>query len=106
MTRLPRNTCPNIDRVIDFLKEVASENEDLKTDVSRMIDIMEELRGANSMLRGVAEDGIEAQERVEELESEVEELKSEVKYLMGEVSRLEKENENLEEQLSSPAFMT
>jgi predicted RNase H-like nuclease (RuvC/YqgF family) len=105
MSRIPRNTCPNIDRVIDFLKEV-SENEDFERGARWMIDVMEELRGANSMLRGFAEDGIEAQERVEELESEVEELKSEVEDLKGEVSRLEKENEHLEEQLSSPGFMT
>lgn len=88
MPRLPRNTCPNIDEVIDFLKEV-SENEDFERGARWMIDIMEELRGANSTLRGVAEEGIEAQEKVEELEYEVEELKSEVEELRARISILE-----------------
>ena len=92
MPRLPRNTCPNIDKVIDFLKEV-SENEDFERGARWMIDVMEELRGANSMLRGFAEDGIEAQERVEELESEVEELKSEVEELEARISILENKME-------------
>jgi predicted RNase H-like nuclease (RuvC/YqgF family) len=92
MPTLPRNTCPNIDRVIDFIKEVASENEDLKTDVGRMIDIMEELRGANSMLREVAEDGIEAMDRVSDLEDNVDTLKSEV-------SQLEERNVLLKDQV-------
>jgi len=98
MSKLPRHTCPDIDRVIDFLKEV-SENEDFERGARWMIDIMEDLRDANSTLRGVAEDGIEAMDRVKDLELEVEDLKDEV-------SRLEKENEHLEEQLSSPGFMT
>jgi archaellum component FlaC len=92
MPRLPRNTCPNIDEVIDFLKEV-SENEDFERGARWMIDIMEELRYANSTLRGVAEEGIEAQERVEELESEVEELKSEVEELRARISILENKME-------------
>jgi archaellum component FlaC len=92
MPRLPRNTCPNIDEVIDFLKEV-SENEDFERGARWMIDIMEELRDANSTLRGVAEDGIEAQEKVEELESEVEELKSEVEELRARISILENKME-------------
>jgi archaellum component FlaC len=92
MPRLPRNTCPNIDEVIDFLKEV-SENEDFERGARWMIDIMEELREANSTLRGVAEEGIEAQERVEELESEVEELKSEVEELRARISILENKME-------------
>jgi len=92
MSMLPRNTCPNIDKVIDFLKEV-SENEDFERGARWMIDVMEELRGANSMLRGFAEDGIEAQERVEELESEVEELKSEVEELEARISILENKME-------------
>jgi peptidoglycan hydrolase CwlO-like protein len=87
MPRLPRNTCPNIDEVIDFLKEV-SENENFERGARWMIDIMEELRYANSTLRGVAEEGIEAQDRVEELEYEVEELKSEVEELKSEVEEL------------------
>ena len=97
MPRLPRNTCPNIDEVIDFLKEV-SENEDFERGARWMIDIMEELRGANSTLRGVAEEGIEAQERVEELESEVEELKSEVEELRARISILEYKMDKMEEQ--------
>lgn len=92
MPRLPRNTCPNIDEVIDFLKEV-SENEDFERGARWMIDIMEELRDANSTLRGVAEDGIEAQEKVEELESEVEELKSEIEELRARISILENKME-------------
>jgi archaellum component FlaC len=92
MPTLPRNTCPNIDEVIDFLKEV-SENEDFERGARWMIDIMEELRDANSTLRGVAEDGIEAQEKVEELESEVEELKSEVEELRARISILENKME-------------
>jgi archaellum component FlaC len=92
MPRLPRNTCPNINEVIDFLKEV-SENEDFERGARWMIDIMEELREANSTLRGVAEDGIEAHERVEELESEVEELKSEVEELRARISILENKME-------------
>ena len=97
MPRLPRNTCPNIDEVIDFLKEV-SENEDFERGARWMIDIMEELRYANSTLRGVAEEGIEAQERVEELESEVEELKSEVEELRARISILEYKMDKMEEQ--------
>lgn len=97
MPRLPRNTCPNIDEVIDFLKEV-SENEDFERGARWMIDIMEELREANSTLRGVAEEGIEAQERVEELESEVEELKSEVEELRARISILEYKMDKMEEQ--------
>jgi archaellum component FlaC len=92
MPRLPRNTCPNIDEVIDFLKEV-SENEDFERGARWMIDIMEELRYANSTLRGVAEEGIEAQEKVEELEYEVEELKSEVEELRARISILENKME-------------
>lgn len=85
--KLPKNTCPGIDRCIEWVKALAEEaSEGDSNNVYNLqvwiIDTLEELRTANSQLRDAAigmED--ELNETEERLEAEIRALKDEIHEL-------------------------
>lgn len=99
------NTCPKIDEVIDFLHNIDwdldDEDEcDLAHETTKMIQVMEEIRKANSTLRDWGNDMCrerdEAQKDLEYYQSKNEDLEKEVKNINDEVKELEKQIQDLE----------
>lgn len=82
------HTCPDIDRVINFLQglSLASPVEDQDRNAS--IDIMEELRTANSKLR---EWGEGLFEELKDVQDEQDDLESERDKLLKKIDELEQE---------------
>lgn len=52
---LPNNTCPNIDKIIDTIEWTLENKEIREQDLMKCIDILEELRTSNALLRDCAE---------------------------------------------------
>lgn len=92
--KMPKNTCPLLDDLIDKVKELASHCEmdyDYTWDLKEIISIIETVREANSDLRENAEYYMEEFERLENIESLYEDLKSDNEYLKDQLLTLEDE---------------
>lgn len=82
MSKLPPNTCPTIDSVLD--------------DVDKAIGLlnikreMEQIRDANSALRERAEQADDLQEKLDDAESRITDLEHENANLVAEIQSLER----------------
>jgi len=99
------HTCPKIDEVIDFLNGIDwdlddDDERDLAHESTKMIEVLEEIRTANSTLRdwgnNMCRERDEAQQDLEYYQSKNEDLEKEVKNINDEVKELEKKIEDLE----------
>lgn len=85
--KLPKQTCPDIDRCIEWinaLTEEAKEGDSYHATKLQgwIIDTLEDLRNANAALRDAAIDMEDELNKTEErMEKEIEELKDEIKEL-------------------------
>lgn len=102
------HTCPKIDEVIEFLNKIDWDLDDeyesnLAYETTKMIEVMEEIRTANSTLRDWGNDMCrerdEVQKDLEYYQSKNEDLEDEVKELREEVEELEERVTDLEEEL-------
>jgi chromosome segregation ATPase len=96
-----KNTCPDIDSVIDTVESAVRE-------LNGISDQMEELRTANAALRGWGEDLVkelddvederdDLQRKVDEKDHEIDNLRDQIKQLEDEIDRLnDYKNELLE----------
>lgn len=106
---LPRITCPKIDKIISMIEELqafAPEDDQSYTgNLERsVIELLEEVRQANSDLRENAEHYIEECEKLEktvaEQERRIDDLADELHDLNEEIKELSNEIENLERNIS------
>ena len=90
------NTCPKIDEVISAINSV-DWGEDNYWDADRVIEIMEQIRGANSNLRDW---GNEMCRERDELQKEFDYLEKEKNNLQDEINHYEKQIKELEDELN------
>jgi uncharacterized coiled-coil DUF342 family protein len=92
------NTCPLIDRVLEFLNHIEFDDQDdfNGKDIDENIALLEEIRDANSKLRDW---GNENAKQADELEEERNDLQKKVKELEEEVEDYKNEIEDLEKQI-------
>lgn len=92
-------TCPLIDQVISYLNDIEWDEgeEDLATDATRMVQVLEMIRKANSKLRDF---GTEQYDRANEFEKDLERSSSRIDELEHYCKNYEKQISNLEENVS------
>jgi len=92
-------TCPLIDEVICFLNNIEWDEgeEDLDNDSTRMVQVLEMIRTANTKLR---EFGHEQYERANEYEKDLERANSRIDELEKESKYYEKKIDSLEDAIS------
>lgn len=92
----PRNTCPLIDEVIEYLKSIRDLEDICSRAVGNNINVLEEIRNHNATLRSMMQDYREEAEKVDNLEDEISDLKSDLRDANDEIKSLEKQVANLE----------
>ena len=95
--KLPKNTCPDIDRCIEWINALTEEAKEGDSDHATklqacIIDTLEDLRSANAALRDAAIDMEDELNKTEErMDKEIEELKDEIKELEYVIRHMPKE---------------
>jgi septal ring factor EnvC (AmiA/AmiB activator) len=92
-------TCPLIDEVIAFLNNIEwdEDEKDLDTDATRIVQVLEMIRKANSQLRNFCE---EQYDRANEFEKDLERASNRIDELEHSCKSLEKEVNQLEDTIT------